>query len=264
MSVVGLKKLLLKDALHTAPIENFLLRCYEQIITGIWGSMVLFFLESTVYWNLGRYAEAKYFSKKYFIIFIIYTIFFLLSSILIPKIRKVRLRRKLHDMIKERNLTNQQKETLKSIIVNNMLCMGFFTKLGFAQFLMITISNTIFIDACYSFEFFIDVVSTKDRPLELLLVFVATFIFLLILVWYMDMVVAKMIKCTQRRRICSTNNKKDAHMGGKKLMIEIMQLITKDTLENRTGQIIIEDFLTDIYKLMCVSNELNISSKPNE
>ena len=75
MSVVGLKKLILKDRLHTTSIESFLLRYYEQIISGVWGLMLLRPIESGIYWLAGDKNAAKFFSKRFLIIVIVYTIF---------------------------------------------------------------------------------------------------------------------------------------------------------------------------------------------
>ena len=259
MSVIGFKKNILKDAFRTASAEAFILRCYEQIITGIWGSMVLFFIESSVYWLIGRPEEAKYFCKSYFIIFVVYTIFFLLSSILIPEIRKIRLRRQLRFLTKDQILTTQQRERLKSIVTSNVLCKGFFTKYGFSQFVMVVISNTMFLDACYAFEFLVDFISTKERPLSLFLSAVTVFIILLVIAWFVDGKIAKMMKKASRYRSIIPNIKTNRHIEGKQLMVQVMQLITKDTLENRTGQVLIEDFLEDVCQLMYVSNESKIN-----
>ena len=53
------------------------------------------------------------------------------------------------------------------------------------------------------------------------------------------------------------NNKisKKQAIEGKELVIQVMQLIVKDTFEDRTGQILIEKFLEDLQQLMSVSNQ---------
>ena len=155
MAVVGIKKLILQDKLHTSSLEGFLLRYYEQIITGIWAYMVLEFIESSIYMFLGMTTEATYLTALYFVLLGIVTVVFFLSSIIIPEIRKLKLRRKLYNIGKEYNLSYQQKDRLRSIAANNMLCSGFFTKYGFVQFMMITLSNSIFVTAYFTCEYII-------------------------------------------------------------------------------------------------------------
>ena len=81
MAVVGIKKLILQDRLHTSSFEGFLLRYYEQIITGIWAYMVLEFIESSIYMFLGMTTEATYLTALYFVLLGIVTVVFFLSSI---------------------------------------------------------------------------------------------------------------------------------------------------------------------------------------
>jgi hypothetical protein len=251
MSAVGLKKLILKDRLHTTSIESFLLRYYEQIISGVWGLMLLRPIESGIYWLAGDKNAAKFFSKRFLIIFIVYTIFFLLSSILIPEIRKIRLRRQLNKMIKN---NTPQKQKLKNIISANILCQSFFTKLGFAQILMIAIVNTVFVAFCFSTEYFIDFINTHDRPLFLLLSFIGFAIILIIVSWFVDAYIAKIMEKKQSQKIIIKND------SGKDLMMQVMQLIARDTLENKSGQALMSSCLEDIYELMYLSNEEKINN----
>ncbi len=252
MSIIGLKKLILKDTLHTTSIESFLLRYYEQIISGVWGLFLLRPIESGIYWIAGEKHAAKFFSKRFLVIFIIYTIFFLFSSVLIPEIRKIRLRRQLNKLIKNHS---EQKNKLKTIIANNILCQGFFTKIGFAQIVMIALVNTVFVAFCFSTEYFIDLINTHDRPLFLLLSFIFVAFILILISWYVDHYIAKMMLKNTTTSVILENND---NYSGKDLMIQIMKLIARDTLENKSGQALMSSCLEDIYSLMYLSHEEKI------
>ncbi len=255
MAVVGIKKLILQDRLHTSSFEGFLLRYYEQIITGIWAYMVLEFVESSIYIFLGNKEEARYLTPLYFVLLSIVTIIFFLSSIIIPEIRKLKLRRKLYNIGKEYNLSYQQKDRLRSIAANNMLCSGFFTKYGFVQFIMITLSNSIFVTAYFTCEYIIDVINTNGRPIILIMCFAAIFITLLMFAWILDSYLAKMIRNKNRYLSIVPGIKKNKHIYGKDLMVQLIQLIAKDTFENRTRQALIENFLEDVCQMVYVFND---------
>ncbi len=258
MSAVGIKKLILTDQLHTSSFEGFLLRYYEQIITGVWAYMVLECIESTIYLLLGDLSETNYLTKLYFILLGIITLIFLLSSMIIPEIRQLKLRRKLYNIAQIYNLNYQQKERLRSIAANNMLCSGFFTKYGFVQFIMITLSNSIFVTAYFTCEYIIDLINTNGRPLELIFSFIAMFIILLILAWHLDGYLAKMIRNKNRYLSIVPKIQKNKHIYGKDLMVQLIQLIAKDTFENKTRQALIENFLEDVCQLVYVFDEKNL------
>ena len=147
-----------------------------------------------------------------------------------------------------------QKQKLKNIIAGNILCQGFFTKLGFAQILMIAIVNTVFVAFCFSTEYFIDFINTHDRPLFLLLSFIGFAIILIIVSWFVDGYIAKIMDKKQSQKIIIKND------SGKDLMMQVMQLIARDTLENKSGQALMSSCLEDIYELMYLSNEEKINN----
>ena len=120
---------------------------------------------------------------------------------------------------------------------------------------MITLSNSIFVTAYFTCEYIIDIINTNGRPVILIISFIAIFIILLMFAWSLDGYLAKMIRNKNRYLSIVPGIKKNKHIYGKDLMVQLIQLIAKDTFENRTRQALIENFLEDVCQLVYVFND---------
>jgi len=242
MSKVSYAKMVFKHKATNSYLENLLLRFYEQIISGFWAVMILMPIEQITYTLSGRAYNANYFNWKYLLLFVVYTVFFFVSSIAIPRVRAVQLRRQLNEMVKVASISIEHKHKTNLILKESLVCKSFFTKEGFWQFTMINLFGFAIVAAYYGFEDTVSIIAANsDIPIAPAIVFWTIFVSSMALMWWLDNNLSM--------KMCS-NNANITTSGSRSILINVLRLFTRDYLDGRFNMAIWEDILDDICEIL--------------
>lgn len=267
MGKFGFNRLIFTNRLHNIYFENFLLRFYEQLISGVWAVLIILPLGELLdnAFN-GTHKKCGYCTWKYLLFCAISTSILIISSILLPKIKKIKLRRELYHSLKTDKIKTWQKEKIRNVLNDSLLYKSFFSLEGFWQFIMVNFFNVGVISAYFCVEKFIDFITYHEGSLWPALVFGIIFIVFVIIGWITDnWITVKFIKYSHHHASCplplvqSSDHKCDT----KPLLVNILKLIAKDSLENKLNQAIIEDAIDDISEILTISTNKDETSFRN-
>lgn len=245
MVSVGFKRLIFNDSIKSSTFESFLIRSYEQIIVGIWALIAVYPLESIGYILVNEESEINHLSFRYFITFCFTTSILLLSSFMLPKIRKLRLRRKLSQLYRKKKITLVQKDKIKHIISRNPMCQSFLSVYGLSQFSATVVANSAYMAAYYVLEYIVNILHGSEEPWILVVLFSILFVVLSALSWKIDIIAGRKIE-KQAGLPRHRNNDEKA----KEIIASIMEIASKDSFNTKINQLIINNIVDDIYKIM--------------
>lgn len=234
--------------------QDLLLRFYEQIVSGFWIVMLLMYVEQSVYRAISLPYTSGYFSVRYVVFCAFCTTIFMLVSIALPKIRVLQLRRQVCKLLVTRRIGSDQKNKIKSIWEESLICKGFFTKEGFGQFIMTSLFNCAMISAYYSFENALPIIS-GESAISTIPVFVFTSICVLcmLLSWYLD------IKLSGYISLKRGNREEPPHSKLKRtMMIAVLKLLSRDSFQDNVNNAILEDTVDEV----CLILEMGAYSEP--
>ena len=234
-------------------LAGLLLRFYNEIVAGVWAILVCLPIDSYLYqifdnkpsYNLG---------KNYWIFFIIYTIFFIFSAILVPYLKEWNVIHEIELMHKRGEVTFSQKHKIKSVLNDVLMYKNIFTKEGLLQFVMANLFNISVICAYFAIEEFIS--QRLEGVFSIVpIIFIMLFFFILTIESFLDDYLVHKIKNENR---INHNNIKYNNISNKNLLTLILRnLGGGGSLSFKLSQLLVEDAIDDIYEILYISNSMD-------
>lgn len=232
----------------THAFDSVLLRFYEQIISGLWFLSMLLPMESYLeVFLIEHESKVAHTFQFYFTFFLICTIVFILSSVLMPVIHQKVLRVEIQKLLRTNKINIHEKSQIISIIRDNLACRSFFSKEGFWQFAMSNIFNFGIISSYFGVESIIRVYLNDGSHYVIAIVFMGLFVSCMIIEWLLDIYLTKKFIVTDHTP--STGSKLDQQ---RELIIMIMRIVGRDSFRSVLSQVIMEDTINDIIEIMQV------------
>lgn len=231
---------------------SLLIRFYEQIISGVWAISLLIPFDRYIMFKLGGDYQSIYDLdiKKYFIYFILCTMFFILSAASIPIFKKFIMQFELYKLVKEKRITVMQMGRIRRILSKGLIYKTIFSRDGFYQFFLSSFFCLGIIAAYFGIESIIDGLISSYAGTNLqnngrfTIGSIYIFMFLLILMFESILDSSFSKKITKRDSL----NRKDEN--NKYVLRLIIRLFSGTSLADEISDTIVNDVIHDIYEIL--------------
>ena len=232
-------------------LGDLLVRFYIEIIAGVWAVVIMMPLDNylyTKYTGQGTYVI----NGNFWIFFVIFTVAFVLLGVLVPKVRKRKFLNMLNVLVQTNQITISQKKKMYEIACRSQNFLDLFTKNGMLQFLMKNIFSVGIVFAYFAFEGLI--VKTMFGETRIVAwIFFWLFIALLILEGLLDGLIAKNMVNQKKKQEMDIGK---IYGSNKKLITYLLDGVSRgNNLSEKVSQVVYEDTVEDISKIMLSSND---------
>lgn len=230
-----------------------LVRYYMEIIAGIWAVIIMMPLDSWLYKRITG-EETYLINRSFFILFILYTIFYISLGQIIPKLRRVKATDKIKNFIDKGYITQAQGKIILKTIDNSLSRQKLNSKYGFSQWIMKNLFSIGITFSYFAAEGFI-VNTMFPKPLTVPIVFTILFVSLLLLEHFMDGRMAKKMIEERKKREDKNNINIDKEFGANKaFMVFLFDSIRGCNLSDKVSDAVYEDIITDIISVIKLSD----------
>lgn len=236
-------------------ISPTLLRFYNEIIAGVWAILIVIPFDSYLYTTItGR--PSYNITSYYWIFFVVYTGFFLLSASLIPFLKEWQVNKEIDALERSHKITAAQKKKIEGVLRDVLVYKRITTREGFMQFTMMNVFCIGVILAYFGIEGLM-AAFMNDGNAIISLIFIVLFLITLIIESFLDdYMVQKMRKHT------SSSNVYGIHGASKNLLTLILRnLGGGGSISENISQLIVEDAIEDISEIMHISSSVDGTGK---
>ena len=227
--------------LHT--IGDLLVKFYLEIVAGIWAVILTMPLDNYLYTTFTGVPSYPHLGGKFWLFFTSYTIFFLLSAIFVPIIRRKNMQFTLKKLANQHKITDLQKKKLENILKNANSYQPLWTKNGLCTFLLDNFFSISVIFAYFGIEGLIANFLNNETKVVSIIFIGLFFIFM----WFESLLDAYITSTLKHQsKIKKTNKQYSVH---KKLLSQIIEDIGGGSPSDDFGDFIINETYDDIVEI---------------
>ena len=227
-----------------------MVKFYLEIVAGVWAVILTMPVDNVLYEYFTGKPSYPNLNHNFWIFFVAYTIFFLLSALLVPLVRKNNMKRTLRKMVRQRKITAIQRNKMVAILKNAIKYKPIWTKDGFCLFLLENFFSIGVMFAYFGIEGLIaNFINGETKIVSC--IFLCLFLLFMELESILDEYITKTIKHQNYKNI-KTKNNKNKYTAGKTLMMQIIEDIGGGSTSDDFGEMIINETFEDIEEIMDV------------
>lgn len=240
--------------LLTKGIDTFA-RINRDIVAGIWQTALIMPLDCAMFIYFTGEPSYPNLDYRFWIFFLIYTMFFIGGYAIAPIIRKRKLISMLTSFVKEGKITQTQKQKIWNIVKDNAKYLPLWSKDGFLSFIMENIYCISIIFAFFGGEGLINA-CLNGTAKAMSIIHLCLSVGCLLLESRLDKYLAKKV-----RKKYQMNNMKIFYGVNKDITTRLIADITGDSTSNNLMNLHLESMLEDITDILDVSNDKQIAKK---
>lgn len=238
-----------------ASIIDIFARLNKDIVAGIWQTALIMPLDCTLFVVLTGKPSYEGIDYRFWIFFAIYTLFFLCGYAVSPIIRKHQLLNMLTEMVKNGNITANQKTKIWDIVKDTARYAPLWSRDGFCLFFMENLYCFSIIFAFFGGEGLINA-SLNGLPKIVPILHLCFAVLCLVFESIFDKYFAK-----KMRKKYKMNNVRMFYGANKQITAKLVADITGDSSSKNMMNLHLESMLEDITDILDISQEKNNAKK---
>lgn len=228
-------------------LGDILVKFYLEIVAGVWAVILTMPVDNVLYEYFTGKPSYPNLNHNFWIFFVVYTIFFLLSALLVPLVRKNNMKRTLRKMVRQRKITAIQRNKMVAILKNAIKYKPIWTKDGFCLFLLENFFSIGVMFAYFGIEGLIaNFINGETKIVSCI------FLGLFLLFMELESLLDEYITKTIRQSNYNNKNKRNKHTAGRTLLMQIIEDIGGGSSSDDFGEMIINETFEDIEEIMSV------------